>query len=364
MAAREIDPPCLHGVGLASESGVAEKLARVEGATTIIRVRDIRSGMPKTQPAEMTLTFPIFTVGTNTMKTVDLSQCVSIVNRRFYRQGLEWAVAGFSLHATSGSGSVSISKLPSTWVVSGAWEKMMRHWLKQQNEAVEEGGLQSAVARYRDFKIYMDKTHVDDGFGDNYLPYSRDNGGTGWTQYLPGEWNNSLIVIPNESGVSGNTQEFSVHMIGDNDPAPSQSKGIIKAYMDSRGVPQSPDPATQPNPIPETNIFAQMFDDGQNKEEILDNAIDRNDNLPYDQLEYPGGAGNANGLIFHDQMTISTTTVSGRTSAAGGTFPCGLIRFRVDPGLAAQQGEPVAWINVHLVPGNHRGYLAEPMTEM
>jgi hypothetical protein len=326
------------------------------------------------QPAEMTLTFPITevidSVGARN-KTIDLGQCVSIVNRRFYRQGLEWAVAGFSLHTsglTTTSVSVSISKLPSTWVVSGAWEKMMRHWLKQQNEAVEDAGVQSAVARYRDFKIHMDKTHVDDGFAANFLPYTRSNDGAGWIQYLPGEWNNSLIVIPNESGVAGNTQEFNVHMIGDNDPAPAQSKGIIKAYMDSRGVPHSPDPSTQPSPITETNVFSQMFDDGQNNEEILDNAIDRNDNLPYNQLEYPGGAGNANGLLFHDQMSITATTVSARTSASGGTFPCGLIRLNVDPGLGpvTVSGElvPTAWISVHLVPGKNRGYLADNMTDM
>jgi len=79
----------------------------------------------------MALTFPITTVGTNTMKTIDLSQCASLVNRRFYRQGLNWAVAGFTLHSTAGTGSISISRLPQTWVTSQAWEKTMRIWLRQ-----------------------------------------------------------------------------------------------------------------------------------------------------------------------------------------------------------------------------------------
>ncbi len=330
--------------------------------------------MPKMQPAEMTLTFPITEVIGSVAernKTIDLGQCTSIANRRFMRQGFEWAVAGFSLHTSglaSTSGSVSISKLPSTWICSGAWEKMMRHWLKQQNEAVDDAGVQSAVAKYRDFKIFMDKTHVDEGVAANFLPYTRTNDGTGWIQYSTGEWNASLIVIPNEGGTPGNTQQYTVHMIGDDDPAPNASKGMIKAYQESRGVPQSPDPATQPDPLTETNVFAQMFDDGGNNEEILNNAIDRNDNLPYNQLEYPGGKTNVNGLVFHDQMSITSTTVSARTSAAGGTFPCGLIRLNVDPGLGpvSVEGElvPTAWISVHLVPGKHRGYLAESMVEM
>ena len=107
-----------------------------------------------------------------------------------------------------------------------------------------------------------------------------------------------------------------------------------------------------------------MFDVGSNNEEIVDNAVDRNDNLPYSQMDYPGGVVNANGLVFHDNLTISTTTVSGKTSCGGTTFPCGLIRLRIDPGLSAVQNEPIAWLQVHMVPGNHRGYMAESMVEM
>jgi len=316
----------------------------------------------KTQPAEMTLSFPIGTVGTNTMKTIDLSQCASIVNRRFYRQGLNWAVSGFTLHATAGSGSIQISRLPQTWVVSNAWEKGMRHWLRQQDEAVDEAGLESAVARFRDFKVHMDKTHVDDTFANNYIPAVRNIAGTGWTSYTLGEWDSSVVVVPNEGGVAGNTQNFSLNMIGDNDPAPSQSKGLIKAYQESRGVPQSPDPQTPPGI--EVGLFNQMFDVGMDNEDVVNNAVDRNDNLPYPQMDYPGGDVNANGLVFHDALTISGTTVSGKTTCTGATFPCGLIRLRVDPGLAAVAGEPVAFLQVHLVPGNHRGYLAESMVEM
>ena len=322
-----------------------------------------RSKQKKLEPAEMTLTFPIGTITPgDTMKTIDLSQCASIVNRRFYRQGLNWAVAGFSLHAVTGAGTIQISRLPQTWVTSGAWEKTMRIWLRQQNEAIDEAGMESAVARFRDFKVHMDKTHVDGTFANNFLPYVRDNPGTGWEQYLPGEWNNSLVVVPNQGGVSGNTQEYSLNMIGDDDAAPQQSKGVIKAYMESRAVPFSPDPETPP--AAEDNLFTEMFDVGMNNEDIVDNAIDRNDNLPYAQMEYPGSELNANGLAFHDALSITATTVSGKTSCGGTTFPCGLIRLRIDSSLSQVGDEPIAWLQVHLVPGPHRGYMAESMVDM
>jgi hypothetical protein len=211
----------------------------------------------------------------------------------------------------------------------------------------------------------MDKTHVDSTFANNFLPSFRTQVGL-WEYYLPGEWNNSLVVVPNQGGVSGNTQEYSLHMVGEDDPAPQQSKGIIKAYQGSRGTPQSPDPATPPNI--EDNLFTEMFNVGMNNEDIVDNAVDRNDNLPYPQFEYPGGDINANGLVFHDNLTITGTTVSGKTSCGGTTFPCGLIRLDIDQGLQALDvgGEvrPTTWLQVHLVPGDHRGYMAESMVEM
>ena len=314
----------------------------------------------KIEPAQMTLLIPtpVVAPGATGKFTVDLSQIASLVNRRFYRQGLNWAVAGFKcLSAGSTVGTIQIQKLPNTWVTSNAWEKGMRTWLRQQNEAVEDAGMESAVARFRDFKVFMDKTHVDDGFGANLIPY--DSQLPISAPYALGEWNNSLVIVPNEGGVAGNTQEFSVHMVGDDDPAPAQSKGLIKAYAESRSVPQSPDPVTLPGA--EQSLFVEMFDKGMEQEEIIENAIDRNDNLPYPQLDYPGGDTQAPSLQLHDIGFLTPTTIGGVTRLKGGNFPCGLFRF-----LFENTGSttPNVLIVVDLVPGNHRGYLAEPMTEM
>ena len=74
------------------------------------------SSMKKIQPAELTMTFGIPITTQGNIDYIDLSQCASLVNRRFYRQGINWVVKGFSLHNLTGSqGSFQISKLPSTW---------------------------------------------------------------------------------------------------------------------------------------------------------------------------------------------------------------------------------------------------------
>jgi len=307
--------------------------------------------MTKIEPSVMTMIFQL-PIGAAS-STIDLSQCASIVNRRFYRQGLNWAVAGFKL-VTQGAttGGVSISKIPNTWIAGNSWEKGMRKWLRQQNDAVEEAGLQSGVARFRDFKIHLDPAHVNASFAQNLLP--RDLNGT---PYVPGEWDSSRVVVPNSGGVVGNTQEYTVHMVGPDDPAPAQSKGLILAYQESRGVPQSPDPVTPSGA--ETGLYVQMFDDGANQEEIIDNAIDRNDNLPYPQLDYPGADVQAPTVQLHDSSNVSGTTIGGTTMFKGGNFPCGLIR--INSNLTA--GEQLPLLQIDLIPGSHRGYLAESMVE-
>ena len=69
----------------------------------------------KIEPAAMRLTFELPSSMVNGTHYIDLSQCASLVNRRFYRQGLNWAVAGFRLNvqetAVSGA-AVTVSKLP------------------------------------------------------------------------------------------------------------------------------------------------------------------------------------------------------------------------------------------------------------
>jgi hypothetical protein len=121
----------------------------------------------KIQPAVMTLAFQL-PIGA-TQSTIDLSQVASLVNRRFYRQGINWAVAGFKVISPAGvTGSMSIAQLPNTWVMSNAWEKSFQTWQKMNREAMEE--TPSIRPKFLDFKIYADTTQHQAGFQGNLLP--------------------------------------------------------------------------------------------------------------------------------------------------------------------------------------------------
>lgn len=323
--------------------------------------------MPKLQPAAMQINFQ--TTAQNNY--ISLSQAASIVNRRFYREGLQWAVGGMTVtfsNLGSANSILSVETIPTTWVASNAWEKAFRFWLKQQNETIAESGSESAVAKFRDFKVFMDTDHADlyagSGGGTPNLNLTNlrplDGGGV---QFAYGEWEPSQVVLPNQvadgTGSLVDPAERLLHMVGTNNH--SISKGIIDGYQNSRAYPQSPDPV-EPNIQDIDNWLNRMFDDGNANPEILQNATDTNDDLPYSQIEYPGSEGNgANLHLVHKRYLTGAVTNSGavtNTVQLGGFMaPCGLIKVINTSGQAAD-------ITIHLVPGRHRGYLAAPMQDM
>ena len=121
--------------------------------------------MKKIEPAVQTMTFVIDADPTTGVayRFVDLSQCASLLNRRFYRQGINWAVSSMKVLSTDFAGTITVAKLPETWVMSNAWEKGFRNWQRMNNEALSES--ESVKPRFLDFKIYADSTHHAAGLG-------------------------------------------------------------------------------------------------------------------------------------------------------------------------------------------------------
>jgi hypothetical protein len=308
--------------------------------------------------------------------TADLSQIASLINRRFYRQGINWAVAGIKI-LTQGQGSITVKKLPNTWVLSNAWMKGFKAWQKMNNEALAEA--ESVRPKFLDFKIYADSTHHADGFGANLLPL---DGSLPVAQpYVAGEWFASKYVIPVAAGTTeGAVQEREIVATGTNYPGTGASGlnaiSLIEGYAASRGLryPEDPnvpnDAADAENNTPE-NWMSALFNDGtQQTDEVLDTMVTENNQAPYPfegdgtaiDTQYPGGANQAPGLQVHDFEFITATTIGGTTRMKGGNFPCGLMRF--DWAVDASSITSNIAIQIDLIPGNHRGYLCEPMSEM
>ncbi|AXQ65498.1 MAG: hypothetical protein [Circular genetic element sp.] len=324
-----------------------------------------RNAMRKLEPAMTSIAFmddTQFTVAALSTQRFyfDISQIASIVNRRFYRQGLNWAVGGIKFLTQENSiGSITVEKMHDTWVTSGSWMKTFSHWRAQQDEALKAMGAEGTKARYNDYKVFLDTGHVtkfglsgDNLNATNVLPAMGPNAAD---QYDTGEWEPSQVVIPNDA-VPGVTDEYYVKMYGSSD---ADAKSIVGGYRFSRAYPQSPDPAAS---FVSTSWLNQMEDVGNNSDEVVDNAAGRNNDLPYAQAEYPGSGTNANVTMVHDRTLIQNTTIGGVTNLMGGQFPCGL--FALEVKNFSPSDSLTFTMLLRLVPGNHRGYLAEPMTEM
>lgn len=331
----------------------------------------------KIEPAVYTMAFGLPSGAATS--TIDLSQCASLMNRRFYRQGINWVVTGFKVISAGGAvGSLSIAQLPNTWVMSNAWEKGFRAWQRMNREALSE--TESARPKFLDFKIYADDVHhastrtdggvVVNGFDANLLPISF--AGNTPTR---GEWVASKVVQPKTDGTD-DVQEREIIAVGANYPgtAPTghNAVSLIEGYAASRGLPDVLDPnvpgdAASANDNIPANWLASMFNEGTDQTEaVLEDMITENNIAPYPfendgvhtDTMYPGGANQLVGLQYHDSAIISSITVGGITHMKGGNFPCGLIRISSNVDTAG------TIIQVNLSPGDHRGYLCEPMTEM
>ena len=311
---------------------------------------------------------------------VDTMQCHSLVNRIFARQGVNVLVESLEIGVqTGGAFTASILRLPQHWACVNAWHKGMALWKKQQDDTADESDLESTIARYRDFKVAFDKDH---DFADNLIPagYSLDNPLATDDAY---EWFQSQIVIPNDGAV-GNTTERILHVLGD---STSSRAGLIEAYAESRSRPFAQDPNIVD--VAEGGIFGEMFDVGDNDEEIVNNFQGRNNSPPYlvgnmgSQEYYPGGSYQglgpqqaSSGAQVPGQFvdTLSVNASQNYNSDMTGSFaaPCGLIKICIEAagvGIGpspVRAGEAVGgplWMRVRLAPGYYKGIAGVPMQE-
>lgn len=334
--------------------------------------------MAKVQPAVVALNFR---VPCNGISFIDLNFAKSLVNRRFYRQGTELVIQSIDWHLApvaadpgnlTESGVVTVQTLPHTWVAANAWEKSFRLWDQMNKQVLSLDP--SIKPRFYDFKIFFDDDHesffrLGDGFQNNFTPA---NGETlipiSWEpssnqQHIidvtGSEWDYSHVQIPNAGGVPGATEERNLHMIG---PSVATSVPMIQGYCDSRSAPQSPDPVT--TGAADTTWMVRLFDVGDNLPEITADLEDDNDELPYAQLDYPGGDTNQVHGEVCDMIVDRNTIGLSHKSTAGFTAPCGLLKFDSDGFTLDPSEDPVHWITIYLVPGGHRGYMERSMTKM
>lgn len=337
----------------------------------------------RVQTAEKTFIFDLSEAGesvVNRIKYLDLGQIHSLCNRLFARQGYEYVVQNIEIGCQSGGAFVaSIYKLPEHWPCINAWEKAMRIWKEQQDDAADEAGLESTRARYRDFKIHFDTGHVTAGFAANLIPngFTLTDAAVTDESY---EWQAAEVIIPND-GAPGNTGDRLLHMLGGDNGV--TSAGLIKAYAESRARPQQ----TDPNIVDTAagGLFGLMQDVGDDMVDIVNQMQESNDVPPYlmgmdgTTEYYPGGGFqgigpyDASGVVHPgelvDILSINASQNFNSDTAPGFVAPCGLVKIEyratgVTPASPATLNyQPAFWMKLTLAPGNYKGVLAQSMQE-
>ena len=331
----------------------------------------------KIQPAQLNLHFnlPVGSAVQNSF--IDLSQCASLVNRRFYRQGIAWVVGGIKIVNLSAAtaGEITIGKLPTTWTMANSWVKGFETWREMNDHALEMSD--SVRPRFEDFKVYANAEHHTAGFAGNLLP-------RGYTNFVsnvatPGEWESGKVYVPeayNSTQPAGTDTMNTLEVIATGASYPGagasgfDAVSLIEGYAASRGLPYQTDPnapddaADISGGTPE-NWMSAVFNEGTTQAaDIVDDLITENNKAPYPfendgvntDTMYPGGANQLPGIELHDFEVVSNTTVGRTTRLKGGVFPCGLMCI----GTASFAEATELIIQVQLVPGDHRGYMCTP----
>lgn len=328
----------------------------------------------KVDPVPLTLSFATAQPepGASVTSYVDLSQCASLAARKFLRQGLNWGFAG--LKCTSiGAGTVTVYKLPNSWVMANAWHKGYSTWETMNNEALAE--TESVRPRFLDFKVFADSEHHSAGIPANLLPFAV-GGPT-----VAGEWESSKMRIPIGPASPGVTTDREIVAVGASYPGNGASGlnavSLIEGYASSRALPNILDPNVPDDMedadglVPENWMAAVSNEGTEQTQEVLDDLLNENRIAPYPfendgvnvDTMYPGGANQMSGLEWHDFAQIystSATTNVGITRIKGGNLPCGLLKIVWTP----VEGNPNLVFQIEMMAGPHSGYLAQPMQEM
>lgn len=298
----------------------------------------------KTTPTQIRLSFE--GVG-NATQFIDIAMALSIINKRFYRQGVYYYVNSVELYNNEDA-FVDLHVIPDTWGVKNAWNRGFK--IYQQMNALAPSTIRP---KYHDFKIYMSSRHA--GIG-TMLPAMHDINSSS-TNFNPDEWEYSLYTSMDDNhDATADADEFTAHMLGAHDVQSGTgtstrfaSIGLLQSYQESRA--RQPD--SQPN-LPanaSTDPLANLFDSSSEEfiNDLVDNLETMNDETPYNNDLTVG----QNGHMQHVARLVTTTSIGRTAMAPGFCAPFGLIC--VDPQNTATAYRLV----INLAPGTYHGVYAE-----
>lgn len=309
------------------------------------------------EPAQRVLSYVLTPSSGGVTVDIDLAKDLSAVNRRLYRQGMQYYVSGITVF-TPGTTRIQCMAQTAgdTWIVHNAWKKGRALWLEQQRDAAKAIGI--SMGTWADFKVTLDD---NDSAAINTL--AGDSGAI-----TPDEWNYSELVYEDD----GDEYSPTMHLLGTSTLA--SGVGLVQEYAISRNQLTNPSPVTPAEAS--DSIYAKMLMATDEFSDILIDDIEgHNDSPPYDHSEYVGGD-----TVADAPFTQSVGIASGTNSVAhlpGFTAECGLIRLicastavydaidtSTNPDTITQHTntrDEAFLVMVQVAPGPYKGVMASKM---
>ncbi len=302
------------------------------------------------QPAQTVLSYYVG----NGNSYIDIAEDLSKVNRRAYRQGMEYAVGKVTFGYQANPQAILNVQLNAytagdTWVVHNAWKKGFAHWVAQQRNARRLIG-QSAKPTWEDFKVYLDDAHRA-GTSNDVLAGDEQ-------AVQSGEWDYSRLIWEADDN---SIDEVYLHLIGGDVATPATDWGLILGYQQSRATVQAEDPDLPAEYS--LNMYTRLANDEiLAMDEVANNMEDENDQPPYDQDDYPGTDANSDAPWLQEFGVAAP----GQPMATlpGFVAQCGLVKFNLTAHAVADGSVTTgvtSLVQVHLMPGSYKGVAALPM---
>ena len=304
------------------------------------------------QPAITSLVYALTPSSGSVVANIDLAKGLSTLNRRLYRQGMNYAVAAVSVgRFDTGLTKCLLQTAGNTWMVQNAWKKGYALWRDQQREVLKV--MPSIEGTWADFKVTLDDVVTTATLN----PRNSTVGGSAGDPVCD-EWNYSEYVWDDD----GTEREPGFHLIGATDL--TSSIGLVQEYHISRAQPFSANPDVEADAS--DSIYAKALGTDEMSDMLVDNVEAENDHPPYDQDQMYGGDTAGDMAVVIDEFSSSIHN-SGRSVPF--IAPCGLIRVIIESKVNQDPSQPHTLVAsdeshlviVHLAPGGYKGVLAEPM---
>ena len=297
----------------------------------------------KTSPTQLRLCFE----GTgNTTRYIDIARALSIINRKFYRQGVYYYVNSVELINNANS-AIDLYTAPDTWVTKNAWNRAFGVFQKMNAQ------VDTPRPKYHDFKIKLRSDQTEALTMDPDL-YNKSSGGVSqFVSLAPDEWQFSKFTTLKSNG--GLADEFTGHLLGPHDgpEGTRDSVGLIMSYAETRAHPPAGGEPTMPSyheTDPLNTLFVASGDLGE--QDIMDNLDDHNDETPYDHNDY---IGESSSHMQHVARLATVQTTNRVAKASGFCVPFGLMC--VDP--INLDGSDTYTLILNLAAGTYHGVYAE-----